>query len=324
MTRIGLGCVGLGSSSDRRMADDVGLVQAAIELGVTTFDTSDVYGSGASEHVLGRAVRGRRDEVVIATKGGFVFRDRRPAEQWARRRAKKLMELARSRRPDAGQSEAGGSALGAGSYTHQDFSPQYMRSAVHASLRRLQTDRIDVFQLHGPETVLPDLIDQLADLVAVGDVVRFGVGAGTVVGGDSWVGVDGISVVQVPFGVLDPEAASTTLPRARRDGLEVWARGVLGGGMLGLAARDPGAIAGHPKRLQIEALGRIAADSGFDPFQLAIGFVQAHARDLSTVLVGSTSREHLQRNAEAMAAPPLPPDVMQALSGLTTSTAENA
>ena len=199
-----------------------------------------------------------------------------------------------------------------------------MRGAVHASLRRLQTDRIDVYQLHGPEALLPDLIDQLSDLVAVGDVVRFGVGAGTVAEGDSWVGVDGISVVQVPFGVLDPQAAATTLPDARRHGIEVWVRGVLGGGMLSLAERDPGAIAGHPKRLQIEAIGRLAAESGLDRYQLAIGFVQAHARDLSTVLVGSTSVEHLRRNAEALAAPPLPPDVLQALSELTPSTVDNA
>src|SRR4051794_41601541 len=91
MTRIGLGCVGLGSGADRRVADDVRLVRAAIDLGVTTFDTADVYGGGASEHVLGRAIGQRRDEVVVATKGGFVFRARPPVEQWARRRAKTLV-----------------------------------------------------------------------------------------------------------------------------------------------------------------------------------------------------------------------------------------
>jgi aryl-alcohol dehydrogenase-like predicted oxidoreductase len=295
------------------------LVQAAIDLGVTVFDTADVYGGGASEHVLGRAVRGRRDEVTIATKGGFVFRDRRPVEQWGRRRAKALRKRVRSR-----QLASGGSPPASGSYAQQDFSPQYLRHAVHASLRRLRTDRIDLYQLHGPETVRPDLVDQLADLVAVGDVVRFGVGADSVAIADGWVGISGISVLQVPLGVLDPEAVATTLPLARRHGCEVWARGVLGGGLLGLADRDPGSIVGHPKWPLVEALRRIAAESGLDQYQLAFGFLRSRTDDVSTVLVGSTSSEHLRRNLESLAAPPLGQDVLCALSQLNASTVENA
>ena len=75
----------LGAGSGRTVTDDVRLVRASIDLGVTVFDTADAYGSGASERVLGRGLKGRRDEVVIATKGGFVFRDRSQAERWARR-----------------------------------------------------------------------------------------------------------------------------------------------------------------------------------------------------------------------------------------------
>jgi aryl-alcohol dehydrogenase-like predicted oxidoreductase len=319
VTQLGLGCVGLGSSADRRVADDVRLVHAAIELGIRVFDTADVYGGGASEHVLGRALHRRRDEVTIATKGGFVFRDRRPVEQWARRRAKALRERARSRQP-----ATGGSAPASRSYAQQDFSPRYLRDAIHASLRRLGTDRIDVYQLHGPDAVLPELIDQLADLVVAGDVVRFGVGADSVAAADAWAGVSGIRLVQVPFGVLDPEAAATTLPLARRHGCEVWARGVLGGGLFGLADRDPGAIADHPKLAQVEAIRRYASECGLDAYQLAFGFVRARAADVSTVLVGSTSPEHLRRNLESLAAPPLTSDVLHALSELAAPTVENA
>jgi aryl-alcohol dehydrogenase-like predicted oxidoreductase len=318
MTRVALGCVDLGSGSGRRAADDIRLVREAIELGVTVFDTADAYGSGASEEVLGRAVRKRRDEVVIATKGGFSFRARRPAEQWARRQAKKGLEQMRSHRGSRGLAPPG-----SGSYETQDFSPRHMRDAVHASLRRLRTDRIDVYQLHGPGAVIPDLIDQLADLVTVGDVVRFGVGAGSVDVADSWAGVDGISVLQVPFGILDPDAAATTLPLARRLDLEVWVRGVLGGGLLGAFDRDPGALAGHPKRSQVDALARLASGSGLDLFQLAIGFLQTYAQDLSTVVVGTSSVEHLQRNVAAMATPPLPDDVLGELSLLTTPMLES-
>lgn len=315
MTRLGLGCVGLGSGADRRVAEDIRLVQDAIDLGITVFDTADVYGGGASEHVLGRALRQRRDEVTIATKGGFVFRDRAPVEQWARRRAKWVRDRTRAHRPTSG----GAAPAASGSYAEQDFSPRHLRDAVHASLRRLRTDRIDVYQLHGPEAVLPDLIGELADLVVVGDIVRFGVGADSVAAADGWIGVQGVEVVQVPFGVLDPEAAATTFPLARRHDCEVWIRGVLGGGLFGLSERDPTAIAHHPKRLLVEDLRAFADENGLDAFQLAFGFVGARAAEVSTVLVGSTSRDHLQRNIDSLAAPPLSDEVVRAVAELTAA-----
>lgn len=317
VTRLGLGCVSLGSRAGGRLADDIRLVHAAIDLGVTVFDTADVYGSGASEHVLGRAVRHRRDDVVIATKGGFVFRERSRGEQWARRRVKTAVGVVRRLRPAAGRTGSG-----SGSYAHQDFSPRYLRDAVHRSLRRLGTDRIDVYQLHGPATVVPDLVDQLADLVAVGDVVRFGIGADSVAAANDWLGVSGISVAQVPFGVLDPEAAASTLPTARDRGCDVWARGVLGGGLLGLADSDPASIADHPKWPQVDRLRRIAADAGLDQYHVAFGFVRAHAAEISTALVGSTSVEHLRHNVELLNAPPLDDDVLRAVSGLGSPSEE--
>jgi len=297
--RLGLGCVGLGSGAGRPVADDVRLVRAAIDLGVTVFDTADVYGAGASENVLGRAVKGRRDEVVIATKGGFDFRARRPAEQWARRWSKAVRQSASSRqaRTVAAPSQ---STL----YDRQDFSPRHLRNAVHASLRRLRTDRIDVYQLHGPADVFPTLLDQLSDLVTVGDVGQFGVGAQAVSLADRWIVVPGISVVQVPFGVLDPEAASTTFPLAQLHGREVWARAIFGGGVLSLADRDPAALTGDPKWNLLQELRRIAADAGLDQYQLAFGFVRAHV-DVSTVLVGTSSLTHLRCNMQLLAGPPL-------------------
>jgi len=316
--QIGLGCVGLGSGTNRRARADIDVVRAALDLGVTVFDTADVYGSGASEHVLGRAVRGRRDEVTIATKGGFAFRARRPPEQWLRRQAKAAIRAARATRAAPGPA-ASPSPLGAGSYDRQDFSPEHLRRAVHDSLRRLGTDRIDVYQLHAPPEVVPGLFDELADLVTAGDVVRFGVGASTVVDADAWMLQPGLRVVQVPFGVLDPEAARSTLPLARGHDREVWVRGVLGGGLLGLADRDPSAMADHPKRSLVDAVRRVAGEAGMDQYQVAFGFVKAHGGDVSTVIVGTSSPAHLARNVDALAAPPLPDDVVRALSELTAA-----
>ena len=114
------------------------------------------------------------------------------------------------RRADAGSGPAvGGSG---GSYAEQDFTPATLRTAVDGSLRRLGTDYVDVLQLHGPDQVMPDLFEQLDELVTAGKVRRFGVGAESVDAAQQWIGVRGAAVVQLPFGVLDPEAAEIALP----------------------------------------------------------------------------------------------------------------
>jgi len=316
--QLGLGCVSLGSTAGRREADDIRLVHTAIDLGITVFDSADAYGAGASEYVLGRAVKRQRDRVVLATKGGFAFRPRHRAEQWARRWSKPVVERARRRAPVPLETS------GPATYAQQDFSARHLRDAVHASLRRLGTDRIDLYQLHGPTEVFPDLLDQLSDLVTAGDVVRFGVGASSVADADNWLAQPGVSVVQVPFGILDPEAASTTFLLAREHHREIWARGVFGGGVLALADRDPSALRSHPKWELVQTLRRIAAEAGLDQYQLAFGFVLGYRRDVSALLVGSESVDHLRRNTELLAAPPLAQDVFGAALAAARSLAPDS
>lgn len=312
--QVGLGCVRLGGGDGRSVADDVRLVRDAIDLGVTVFDTANVYGGGASERVLGRAVRKRRDEVIIATKAGFVFRSRSAGEQWARRRAKDVLR----RLPDraaAGPARAGG---GSGSYAHQDFSSEHIRAQVHASLRRLGTDRIDVFQLHGPEGFVPGVVDQLADLVVSGDIVTIGIGADSVDAAAEWLDVPGVSVLHVPFGVLEPHAADQVMPAARRSGQEVWVRGVLGGGLLNAAESSP---IDHPKGEQVEQLNALAADAGMGVHDLALRYAVGHAASFSTAIVGSTSVEHLARNVDLLAGPALDPDLAAAVDRIAADAA---
>src|SRR4051812_37458985 len=114
--RLGFGCVGLGSAGGgRSVRRDVHLVREALDLGVGTFDTADVYGTGASERTLGRALRGRRDEASTATKGGYAFRERTAVEQSLRRVASRT----RGRLPRS----APGAAAGGAAYQEQDHSP---------------------------------------------------------------------------------------------------------------------------------------------------------------------------------------------------------
>lgn len=151
VSEIGFGCWAIGGPFTfygrpdgwGEVDDDesVAAVRRALELGVTFFDTADVYGTGRSEQVLGRALAGHRDEAVIATKFGYTF--------------------------DVGQRAV----------TGEDVSPEYIRQACRASLRRLGTDRIDLYQLHVgdlPSERAKGVTATLEELVAEGLIRGYG------------------------------------------------------------------------------------------------------------------------------------------------------
>ncbi|MGH9784642.1 MAG: aldo/keto reductase, partial [Terriglobia bacterium] len=130
---VGLGCNNFGWRVDA--AATAKIVQAALDAGINFFDTADIYGGAQSEEFLGRALRGRRNEVVVATKLGMAVD--------AKRRGAK---------------------------------PDYVRRAVEDSLRRLGTDRIDLYQLHQPDPTVPiaDTLEALDGLVRAGKVREIG------------------------------------------------------------------------------------------------------------------------------------------------------
>jgi aryl-alcohol dehydrogenase-like predicted oxidoreductase len=130
---VGLGCNNFGMRLDE--AGTAAVVDAAIGAGITFFDTADIYGGTKSEEYLGRALRGRRDLVVVATKFGMAVDAQR-----------------------------------------QGATPAYIKRAVEDSLRRLATDRIDLYQLHQPDPATPiaDTLGALDDLVRAGKVREIG------------------------------------------------------------------------------------------------------------------------------------------------------
>lgn len=315
--RMGFGCVNLGSaSSSSNWGSSVRLVERALDLGVTVFDTADVYGAGASERVLGRALRGRRDEVLIATKGGYRFRDRRWPERIARRVAWNAAGAVQSSRRATARALRPAST--GSTYRSQDFMPGYLRRAVDASLRRLQTDRIDVYQLHGPRIVHSELFEELDDLLFSGKVRRFGVGAERLEEALAWLPVTHLGVLQLPYGILDPEAADGTIAAATRHNVEVWARGVLGGGLLAAAVGGVATLRSDPKWPRIEGLSMIAARHELALDELAFGFVRAQEA-VSTLLVGISSEHHLRRNLAMMDGAPLPSRVLDEVQELYTT-----
>jgi len=141
--RIGLGCMGMTwayGASDRDEAESIATIHRALDLGVTLLDTADMYGPFTNEELVGRAIAGRRSEVVLATKCGLVVEDE--AEYVLRK----------------------------------DGRPEHVRSAVEGSLRRLQTDFIDLYQLHrvDPEVPLEETWGAMASLVEAGKVGAIG------------------------------------------------------------------------------------------------------------------------------------------------------
>src|SRR3954470_13000577 len=142
VSRIGLGCMGMsfaytGAGTDD--AESVRTINRALDLGVTLLDTAEVYGPYTNEELVGRAIKGRRDQVVLATKFGFLSHTGRPAGQL-------------------------------------DSSPANIRTAVEGSLRRLGTDHIDLYYQHRVDPTVPieDTIGAVAELVQHGKVRQIG------------------------------------------------------------------------------------------------------------------------------------------------------
>jgi aryl-alcohol dehydrogenase-like predicted oxidoreductase len=302
--RMGFGCVRLGNASGGgSWRSQVRLVQRAIDQGVTAFDTADAYGNGLSEQIIGRAVRGRRSQVEIATKVGYQFRERGLWSHTMARLARPVIHGVRNVRSRAASDETSGSTSNTGgAYSTQDFSPEYLQRAVDASLRRLGTDYIDILQLHGPRAVSLDIVDVMARLKAAGKIRRFGIGAESLESAVEWLGIDGVDTMQVPFGVLDPQAATAVLPLAASRGVDVWARGVLGGGLLSMAMADDPRLRALEKWPLIGELMAIAARHDVPVVKLAVEYVRSFS-GVSVVLLGIQSDAHLSDNVATMNSP---------------------
>ena len=313
MSRLGLGCARLGSGgAGAGWRKSVDLVHAAVDLGVHYFDTADAYGAGASERILGRALRGRRERVVIATKGGYLFTERSLVHQFARATAGMVI-----RRVRAGASRGARRDSSTSAYAVQDFSPAYLTGALEASLRRLGTEHVDVYQLHAPRGADLDAVDEWADrMVVAGKIGCLGIGAENLEQARQWLACAAVRSVQVPYGLLGTDAGADVIPAAHASGRTVVVRGVLGAGLLvhpELAVGD-----NAPKRPLIDALRSTAVTAGISITDLAVGFV-ASRPDVDVVLVGSTSRAHLAELVSAHDAPGLDRQVLVSIDELVVA-----
>jgi aryl-alcohol dehydrogenase-like predicted oxidoreductase len=282
---VGLGCNNFGARVDAARTRAV--VDAAIDEGITLFDTAESYGAtpGASEELLGEALAGRRDKVVLATKFG-----------------------SRGKRPDYGQGEARG-ALGGRSY---------IRRAVEGSLRRLRTDHIDLYQYHFPDGVTPieETLDALTELVREGKVRYIGSSnfSGWQIAEAAHVararGCASFVSAQNHWSLLDRGAEREVVPAALHYGIGVLPYFPLAHGLLtGKVRRGQEPPAGTrlaeqshlitPERLdRVEALTAWAEKHGRSVLDVAVGALAA-LPGCGSVIAGATRPEQVRANAAA-------------------------
>ena len=281
VSTVGIGCNNFGA----RMADEdvPAVVDAAIDCGVTLFDTADVYGNrGGSETLLGAALRGKRDSVVVATKFG--------------------MDMGGSNGPDWGVRA----------------SRRYVRLAVEASLRRLQTDWIDLYQLHTPDphTPIEETLSVLTDLVTEGKVRYLGSSNFTgwqVIDAD-WTarsgGCEPFVADQSEYSWLSRGIEAELVPALEHTGKSLLpffplARGLLTGKYRrGQDAPAGTRLAGQRDKLAeadfdtVEKIEAYATERGLTMLQVAIGGLAAMPT-VASVIAGVTSAEQVRANVEA-------------------------
>lgn len=228
VSEIGIGLARIGGVFQSvTTAEAMRTLSEAMDAGVNFFDTSDMYTQGESEKLLGRAARGRREQVVLATKVGYCL----PARRKLVSRIKPLV------RPIIQRLGIKRSSLptGASGALTQDFSPDYILRAAEASLTRLGTDHIDFYQLHSPpQDVLEagEFIAPLEKLQRDGKIRYFGVSCERAEDALICLRYPSISALQLPLNLLEQSAADEAIPAARERGVCVVARQCYAGGFL--------------------------------------------------------------------------------------------
>lgn len=284
---LGVGCMGMASETygpaDENEA--VATLHKAFDLGMNFLDTSDVYGPYRSEQIVGRALKGRRDDVVVGTKFGIV-----PA--------------------DPSAPIAGGHKMGI------DGRPEYVRAACEASLRRLGTDHIDVYYQHrlDPDVPIEETVGALAELVAAGKVRYIGLSEAGAAIIERAHAVHPISVVQAEYSLWSRDIEDDILPTARRLGIGVVAYSPLGRGFLSGRIRSLDDLAPddyrrvNPRFLGenfqrnldlLDELTAVAEETGCSPARLALAWVLGRGDDIAAI-PGAETRAQLEDNAGAM------------------------
>ncbi|MGB7933018.1 MAG: aldo/keto reductase [Gammaproteobacteria bacterium] len=220
VSELGLDCQSLGGGLYyRNKAESIAMVHKALDEGVNFFDTSDHYSLGLSEQWLGTTLKGRRQDVVLATKAGTRYT---LLGNLASRIRPALRSFSNHLRPLKVFFHRGRAAQ-----KRQDFSPAYLTRAVEASLKRMNTDYLDLFQLHKPSASVlhsGDWLDTPERLQTQGKIRSYGISCATVSDAMLCLDMRGIVSVQVGMSLLDMEAIPIFLEQAQQRSLSIIVR----------------------------------------------------------------------------------------------------
>jgi aryl-alcohol dehydrogenase-like predicted oxidoreductase len=289
---VGLGCNNFG----KRLGLDgtAAVLNEALGIGVTLFDTADVYGNGESERLMGEVLEGRRDEFAIATKFGWELGD------------------------DAGAPDA------------SPGSREYIRWAVEGSLKRLRVDRIDLYQYHRPDGVTPiaETMAALDELVREGIVDQIGCSnfnAAELEEAERTAAEQGLArfiTLQNQYSLLEREIEADVAPACERLGVSILPYFPLASGLLSGKYRrgEPGPIgsrlaSGEPAGSDaqfdvIEALDAYALERGLSLLDVAIVGL-AEQRAVGTVIAGATKPEQIAANVDTLVWAPSAEDLAE-------------